>query len=98
MRKHCISLRSIKSYQSKNRLKSNIELDEQTQTKLKQLEDEMKDTHHVAIGNDEQIQLINKRLSTLEGGSAGVLGFLERVDQVLINFFFLSNYENSFEP
>ena len=64
---------------------SNIELDENVQNRLKQITGEMKEQHHVSIENEEQIQLINKRLSTLEGGSAGVLGFLERVDEVLIN-------------
>ena len=61
---------------------SNIELDENVQIRLKQITDEMKEQHHISIENEEQIQLINKRLSTLEGGSAGVLGFLERVDEV----------------
>ena len=61
---------------------SNIELDENVQNQLKQISDEMKEQHHISIENEEQIQLINKRLSTLEGGSAGVLGFLERVDEV----------------
>ena len=64
---------------------SNIELDENVQNRLKQITGEMKEQHHVSIENEEQIQLINKRLSTLEGGSAGVLGFLERVDEVMTN-------------
>ena len=68
---------------------SNIELDESVQNRLKQISDEMKEQHHISIENEEQIQLINKRLSTLEGGSAGVLGFLERVDEVKLSSFFL---------
>ena len=66
---------------------SNIELDENVQNRLKQISDEMKEQHHISIENEEQIQLINKRLSTLEGGSAGVLGFLERVDEVKLKSF-----------
>ena len=66
---------------------SNIELDENVQNQLKQISDEMKEQHHISIENEEQIQLINKRLSTLEGGSAGVLGFLERVDEVKLQVF-----------
>ena len=72
---------------------SNIELDENVQNRLKQITGEMKEQHHVSIENEEQIQLINKRLSTLEGGSAGVLGFLERVDEVLINYKIIKNYK-----
>ena len=66
---------------------SNIELDENVQIRLKQITDEMKEQHHISIENEEQIQLINKRLSTLEGGSAGVLGFLERVDEVFNDYY-----------
>ena len=61
---------------------SNIELDENLQNQLKQMSEEIKEHQSVSIENEEQIQQINKRLSTLEGGSAGVLGFLERVDEV----------------
>lgn len=61
---------------------SNIELDENLQNQLKTMSDEIKEHQSVSIENEEQIQQINKRLSTLEGGSAGVLGFLERVDEV----------------
>ena len=79
---------------------SNIELDENLQNQLKQMSDEIKEHQSVSIENEEQIQQINKRLSTLEGGSAGVLGFLERVDEVsstltlwyppVVNFQFIS--------
>ena len=55
---------------------------------IEQMAKDLKDQKHLNIENEEQIQMLNKRVGTLEGGSAGVLGLLERVDDV--SFFFES--------
>lgn len=61
---------------------SSIELDEQVKAQIHEVMADLKEQQHTNIENEEQIQLISKRISALEGGNAGVLGLLERVNEV----------------
>ena len=61
---------------------ANFELDEALKSKIDQLAKELKDNQLTNIENEEQIQMMNKRISAMEGGNAGVLGLIERINEV----------------
>ena len=63
---------------------ANFELDEVLKSKIEQLAKELKDNQLTNIENEEQIQMMNKRISAMEGGNAGVLGLIERINEVNI--------------
>ena len=62
---------------------ASFELDEALKSKIEQLTKELKDHQLTNIENEEQIQMMNKRISAMEGGNAGVLGLIERINEVL---------------
>ena len=63
---------------------ANFELDEALKSKIEHLAKELKDHQLTNIENEEQIQMMNKRISAMEGGNAGVLGLIERINEVNI--------------
>ena len=63
---------------------ANFELDDALKSKIDQLAKELKDNQLTNIENEEQIQMMNKRISAMEGGNAGVLGLIERINEVNI--------------
>ena len=63
---------------------ANFELDEALKSKIDHLAKELKDHQLTNIENEEQIQMMNKRISAMEGGNAGVLGLIERINEVNI--------------
>ena len=75
---------------------ANFELDEVLKSKIEQLAKELKDNQLTNIENEEQIQMMNKRISAMEGGNAGVLGLIERINEVNIELNLLEF--NSFFP
>lgn len=84
---------------------ANFELDEALKSKIDQLAKELKDHQLTNIENEEQIQMMNKRISAMEGGNAGVLGLIERINEVAIwvatlewciNFFQFNNFNGHF--
>ena len=61
---------------------SSIEIDDQIKAQINEVISDLKEQQMTNIENEETIQLMTKRISALEGGNAGVLGLLERVNEV----------------
>ena len=61
---------------------TDIGFDPEIPKKLKSIEEKLKENEkHQAI-DEEKMDLMTRRIQALEGGSAGAIGLLERVDEV----------------